>query len=400
MATLQALTAMMPWDCIEYVANNDRGSCEAYLALPRELKENSNTLETKLKAAGFSSIMLLTFPPSDGNKTAAACVDRIRTKRDDPDASYCKIGSHDRTLENRIPGKLAPAAAGGGRGGAGPQLQSRQEFDEKTKAVMEATGKTCGEINDNVVTLMGRVVTTSALDDKLAPIARKEDMTSMATKVDEMSAHLERSNETIAAHEASIRTLQTTIAANEAAIQARDTTIAGHEATIRTLQTTVAANEATIAVNESAIATLEEKNSRHEKKIADQGCMLGKLRPVQTDLAKTKEELKAMTNYRDAAVRTSAITIENLRRELFDAQRDVRLETEKLEDARRVWDDERRAWNDEREKWRAEREYLIAAADNNESVIIAHYQKHMMSYQSPLKRPRTDAASGAAPGSA
>ena len=128
--------------------------------------------------------------------------------------------------------------------------------------------------------------------------------------------------------------------------------------------------------------------------------MLGKLRPVQTDLAKTKEELKAMTNYRDAAVRTSAITIENLRRELFDAQRDVRLETEKLEDARRVWDDERRAWNDEREKWRAEREYLIAAADNNESVIIAHYQKHMMSYQSPLKRPRTDAASGAAPGSA
>ena len=388
MATLQTLTAMMPWDCIEYVANTDQGSCEAYLSLPRELKENSNTLETKLTAAGFTSIMLITFPPSDGNKTAAACVGRIRTKRDAHDVSYCKLGSHDRTLENRILGKPSPAAAaGGGRGGAGPPLQSEQEFDEKTKAAMEATGKKCDVIIE-------RMVTPSALDEKLASIARKEDMTGMATKLDEMSARLERSNETIAAHEATIRTLQTTIAANETtiaanegAIQARDTTIAGHEVTIRTLQTTVTANEATIAVNEGAIAALEDKNSRHERKIAEQGHMLGKLRPVQTDLAKTKEELKGMTNYRDADVRGSTITIENLRRELFDAQRDARHEKDKF-------DDERRAWNDDREKWKAEREYFIAAADNNASAIIAHYQKHIMSYQTPLKRPRTDDDAG------
>ena len=380
MATLQALTAMMPWDCIEYVANNDRGSCEAYLALPRELKENSNTLETKLKAAGFSSIMLLTFPPSDGNKTAAACVDRIRTKRDDPDASYCKIGSHDRTLENRIPGKLAPAAAGGGRGGAGPQLQSRQEFDEKTKAVMEATGKTCGEINDNVVTLMGRVVTTSALDDKLAPIARKEDMTSMATKVDEMSAHLERSNETIAAHEASIRTLQTTIAANEAtiaaneaAIQARDTTIAGHESTIQTLLTTV--------------ATLEAKTTWQHTKISEQGFMLNKLRPVQTELAKTKEELKAMTNYRDTAVQGMQNTQtalgavnDGLRRELSDARREAQQEKDKM-------DDDRNAWNNERE-------FLMEAAADNERFIFERFRAHVDTFQCRHKRPRTDDAAG------
>ena len=380
MATLQALTAMMPWDCIEYVANNDRGSCEAYLALPRELKENSNTLETKLKAAGFSSIMLLTFPPSDGNKTAAACVDRIRTKRDDPDASYCKIGSHDRTLENRIPGKLAPAAAGGGRGGAGPQLQSRQEFDEKTKAVMEATGKTCGEINDNVVTLMGRVVTTSALDDKLAPIARKEDMTSMATKVDEMSAHLERSNETIAAHEASIRTLQTTIAANEAtiaaneaAIQARDTTIAGHESTIQTLLTTV--------------ATLEAKTTWQHTKISEQGFMLNKLRPVQTELAKIKEELKAMTNYRDTAVQGMQNTQtalgavnDGLRRELSDARREAQQEKDKM-------DDDRNAWNNERE-------FLMEAAADNERFIFERFRAHVDTFQCRHKRPRADDAAG------
>ena len=388
MATLQTLTAMMPWDCIEYVANTDQGSCEAYLSLPRELKENSNTLETKLTAAGFTSIMLITFPPSDGNKTAAACVGRIRTKRDAHDASYCKLGSHDRTLENRILGKPSPAAAaGGGRGGAGPSLQSEQEFDEKTKAAMEATGKKCDVIIE-------RMVTPSALDEKLASIARKEDMTGMATKLDEMSARLERSNETIAAHEATIRTLQTTIAANETtiaanegAIQARDTTIAGHEVTIRTLQTTVTANEATIAVNEGAIAALEDKNSRHERKIAEQGNMLGKLRPVQTELAKTKEELKAMTNYRDTAVQGMQNTQtalgavnDGLRRELSDARREAQQEKDKM-------DDDRNAWNNERE-------FLMEAAADNERFIFERFRAHVDTFQCRHKRPRTDDAAG------
>ena len=203
---------------------------------------------------------------------------------------------------------------------------------------------------------------------------------------DEMNARLERSNETIAAHEASIRTLQTTlaaneatIAANEAAIQARDTTIAGHESTIQTLLTTV--------------ATLEAKTTWQHTKISEQGFMLNKLRPVQTELAKIKEELKAMTNYRDTAVQglqntQTALGAVNdgLRRELSDARREAQQEKDKM-------DDERNAWNNERE-------YLMEAAADNEGFIFERFRAHVDTFQCRHKRPRTDAASGGAPGSA
>ena len=360
MATLQALTAMIPWDCIEYAANNDQGSCEVYLSYPREMKENSNTLEAKLTTMGFSSVTIMTFP-QDGNKSAASCVGRMRAKRDDPGYSYGRLGSHAGSLEHHIIGKQQPGAAGGRGGSARPPLQSEQEFDAKTKAVMEATGKKCDAI-------MERMVTPSALDDKLAPIARKEDIAGMANKedtdclairLDSMGEKLARSNETIAAYEGTAK-------AQQAAIKARDDTI----------------------------CSLMQENEERKKKIDRQAFMLHQLREIQTTLAKTEAELTAMSNYRKSteemlrvAQVTSDTTIDRLRRDLRRIQQELHVASTKLTD-------ERCAWNNERNKWNDERGYLILAAGNHEDTIITRFRKYIDAYPCGTKRPRTDDDAG------
>ena len=98
----QALTSMEHWDYLEYTANKDQGSCEAFIHFPREVKQNSNTLEATLTAMGFSSITLMTFPPNDSNKTVAVCLCRIRSFSGKPEFSYAFHGKQDPALEKKI----------------------------------------------------------------------------------------------------------------------------------------------------------------------------------------------------------------------------------------------------------------------------------------------------------
>lgn len=99
--TLHKLARLESWECAEWFVDDECGACEMYLRYARSDKVNSNTLETRLVEAGFSSITMLTFP-SDNNKSAAACVSRIRTKAYTPNHSYFKLGDHDQSLERQV----------------------------------------------------------------------------------------------------------------------------------------------------------------------------------------------------------------------------------------------------------------------------------------------------------
>ena len=344
LAALQAITAMAPWTCIEYAVHNDQDSCEMILHYPREIKEGSDALEAKLKAAGCSSITYVTFP-NDRNKTAAACVGRIRDKSNAPGYSYCRLGQHSDELENRV--KAASGAS------EGPALSTQQQFDEKTKAMVDATAKHA-EHTAGRVDYIGESV-----DDVKRDMASKEVVEEMRDRVDTMLIQMESMGKKNADQNAQIRS---------------------YEDSAKNLQ-------ATIDRLQSDKRAIEAKRDEHEKKVKEQAYVLGRLCPVEVAFEGTKQSLIAMTNYRAAAeqktldlkVSTDAI-IQGLRGELRNEKKELELLSVKL-------NDERRAWADERAR-------LVAAAGNNEGDIIQRYDEYWakcaQAYMQSTKRARTD----------
>ena len=393
---------MASWECFEFAAQEEQGGCEMYLNYPRDAKENSNTLEAKLIAAGFSSIMLLTFP-NDGSKTAAACVSRIRAKLHLPGYSYCKLGSHDPALEGRLNKPQARNAH------ATPVQNTEREFDEKTKAVMEATQKKVDDVGESVAIIMKDMPrmqdVASTLDDRLAPIVRKEDMAGLADKEDtsmlsiqvaDMGSKLSRMNATIDGYEANMKVQQATIKSQQATIERLEGSIKDQQATIAGLQMSAEAHNKTIRELMVSKHLIEARRDEYEQKAKQQGYKLAELRPIQTKLGTVQADLIAMTNYRDAAERREAdgkaasdAIIEALRRDLHAqqmAQDHLRIESQRILELERV------QMRNERNAWAREREGLVAAAGNNASVMMSclreRVEKTMDEFEQSLKRPR------------
>ena len=370
-SSLEAFSSALSLDCIEWTVDDACGVCEMFLQYARDEKVNSNTLEAKLLAAGFSSITMLTFP-ADNNKTAASCVSRIRLQALTEGHNYFKRGVHDDSLEKQV--AKPPSGAGAGAAGSTTQL-SDAEFDAKSKALIESTSKGVLALNETV-------------SEVAKDMVRKEDLMGMASQesMAGVTAQMREMNEIVKARDATIKALEESVVARDATIKALEESVVARDTTIKELEKSVEERNGTIHALTVDKQEAHEKRDEYEQKMKQQAYMLACLRDVQTRLAAAEANLAAVTNYHTEAMRQLSMLQTSSSTTIAQLRRDMEEECEK--------------YTKEREQWNMERAHLNAAIGNNAEVLIEHYRAHCdkagREFVHALKRPRADTDAPAA----